>query len=1223
MIGNTTEDHLLQAIFDASVEGVMVVSDHGAILKANASCHAMFGYAQGELLQQKMEILVPQRYRERHQGHRKRYARRPGSRVMGGNLDLWGLRKDGTEFPVDVSLSPTAIGGRSVTIAYVRNATQRKEQLRQLRESNKVLAETNRKYGTLIGNLQGVVFRCKNDRQYPMEFISPGCALLTGHAPEAFTEGRVSFGELILAQDRDRVWKEIQRAIAQERPFVLNHGILDQSGGVKAVRTSGSPVRGHDGGIVALEGFIADVSAERKIEGELRSKNAENRALLDALPDMMFIQDHKGRFMDLYAPEPEKLFMPKEEMLGKDMKEVFPSPIYAKYGTVFKAVLKTGRLQQFEYVHGQGPGQLIFEARTVPLNRHALLTIVRDVTQKKKTEQHLKDSEAKNRAILQALPDLYFLVDAQGHCLDVGAPDASLLPVSAQAMIGKHLSEHLPGEVVQRIMDAYQGSKELQRTKFLEHQMPVKDANGYFESRIVALPQSGFLMLSRDISHRKQTEVNLFIKNLALASAGNGILISDAQREGQPVIYANEAFYRMTGYSENEVLGRNCRFLQNSDRDQEAIGKMAAAMAQGLPCQVQLRNYRKDGTLFWNELTITPVHNNLGELTHFIGVQNDVTQRVLEEEFKDHVRTVLQMIAEHRPLKSIGREIIRTVETNMDRGMASIQMLDTGTTSLRTLVASKLPEAFVRSLDGTVVGPGMGPCGRAAHTKEPVVVKDLEKDDNWREAAALALAHGLRSCWSYPIFSSNKRVLGILAIYHDKGCLPNKMQQSIISNIVQLTGVALEQDAIGKELKKNRALLEGYARELEQKVAERTNELRHTVKELVRTNLQLKDQVAATKAAKNKALESQTMFTAISKNFPKGIIIVFNTAMEIVYIDGGELLRMGYKKEQFEGRHIEDIEQFSPQRIARIKADVERTIQGEQLSFEIQFRKKTYTVNTSPLYAGNNTVKWTLFVYNDISKQKQAETNIRNALVQEQQLNELKSRFISMASHEFRTPLSAILSSATLIRRMHHPDKVQKREKYVGQIESNVRNLVVILNDFLSLGKLEEGETICRPQSFDLVALAGQVLRDLEASKKEGQKLRFSHPEAVPVKELDPKLTKHILVNLVSNAIKYAEEGTEIKVGIALGEGGVTLQVSDAGIGIPQGEQGHLFERFFRAKNAVNIQGTGLGLHIVKQYTELMGGRVRFESKENVGTTFWVDFDLAAEKDGAGVPPLS
>jgi PAS domain S-box-containing protein len=431
-----------------------------------------------------------------------------------------------------------------------------------------------------------------------------------------------------------------------------------------------------------------------------------------------------------------------------------------------------------------------------------------------------------------------------------------------------------------------------------------------------------------------------------------------------------------------------------------------------------------------------------------------------------------------------------------------------------------------------------------------------------------------------------------------------------IANLPHLRSMTIEQNLVRQELENNFEFLGEHANLLEREVAIRTEACQAILQKLIDANLTLEDQMLETKEAEKRSLASQAMFTAISKNFPKGVIIVINADFDIVYIDGGELYRLGYKKSQFEGLNIDDIDTFSKERIARIKEDVKRTLEGEHLSFETRFKNKNYAVNTSPLLNGNDQVKWTLFVFNDITKQKQAEVEIRKALVQEQELNKLKSRFISMASHEFRTPLSAILSSAILLQKQNESDEKEKRKKYIRQIKSNVRSLVVILNDFMSLGKLEEGKVAIKPILFDLVAFSNILLEEIRPTKKRGQTLQMkSNKETIGV-YLDQKLLQHILVNLFSNAIKYSDVDQDIQLILIKGKKTICIEIKDQGIGIPIQDQSNLFERFFRAENSLNMQGTGLGLHIVKQYTELLGGTVSFESEVGKGSVFRVAFPV-------------
>jgi len=232
------------------------------------------------------------------------------------------------------------------------------------------------------------------------------------------------------------------------------------------------------------------------------------------------------------------------------------------------------------------------------------------------------------------------------------------------------------------------------------------------------------------------------------------------------------------------------------------------------------------------------------------------------------------------------------------------------------------------------------------------------------------------------------------------------------------------------------------------------------------------------------------------------------------------------------------------------------------------------------------------------------EKALRKAYEREKELNHLKSRFVSMASHEFRTPLSAILSSAELIEAYNDGEQDQKREKHIVRIRSAVNNLTSILNDFLSLSKLEEGKVLSHPVEFMFNDFCNDLLDDILPILKPGQKVISPTDNLKTVLFLDHKLLKNILLNLFSNAIKYSEQGKSIYFEFSMDEKSLYFSIRDEGIGIPSEEQEHLFTRFFRAHNVENIQGTGLGLTIVKRYLELMDGSIHFESHPGVGTIF-------------------
>ncbi|MBS1761551.1 MAG: PAS domain S-box protein [Bacteroidetes bacterium] len=231
---------------------------------------------------------------------------------------------------------------------------------------------------------------------------------------------------------------------------------------------------------------------------------------------------------------------------------------------------------------------------------------------------------------------------------------------------------------------------------------------------------------------------------------------------------------------------------------------------------------------------------------------------------------------------------------------------------------------------------------------------------------------------------------------------------------------------------------------------------------------------------------------------------------------------------------------------------------------------------------------------------------LSDALSKEKELSDLKSRFVSMASHEFRTPLSTILSSVSLLAKYTEKEEQDKRDKHILRIKSSVNNLTGLLNEFLSIGKIEDGKIIANFSTFNIKELCEGICTEMQSLVMNGQKINYSHSGAEDV-VLDMSLLRNIIFNLLSNAIKFSNKNGKIEVSTIVDKK-VTLIIKDNGIGISKDDQKHLFERFFRAKNATNIQGTGLGLHIVEKYVELMKGKLQWSSELGEGTEFKITF---------------
>jgi PAS domain S-box-containing protein len=291
---------------------------------------------------------------------------------------------------------------------------------------------------------------------------------------------------------------------------------------------------------------------------------------------------------------------------------------------------------------------------------------------------------------------------------------------------------------------------------------------------------------------------------------------------------------------------------------------------------------------------------------------------------------------------------------------------------------------------------------------------------------------------------------------------------------------------------------------------------------------------------------------------------------------------------------------------------------NEIRELECRFIKKNkkpvdILLTMTPIFDNKKKVSGYVAAALNIGERKKWESNLMNALDKEKKLGELKSNFISIASHEFRTPLSTILSSAYLTEKYKLTSEQSNREKHLHRIVNATSNLSNILNDFLSVGKIDEGKISLNFSNFNLKETIEGITNDMTSLLKEGQHFEYNHMGTQLV-FLDDTLVKNILINLLSNAIKFSPEFSPISIISKSNDSFIKIAVTDKGIGISTKDQEHLMDRFYRASNAINISGTGLGLHIVSKYAERLNGKLAFESQINKGSTFTVLINKKTKK---------
>lgn len=377
------------------------------------------------------------------------------------------------------------------------------------------------------------------------------------------------------------------------------------------------------------------------------------------------------------------------------------------------------------------------------------------------------------------------------------------------------------------------------------------------------------------------------------------------------------------------------------------------------------------------------------------------------------------------------------------------------------------------------------------------------------------------------------------------------------------------------EQKQNEAKLKRLRTSLEQKVKERTQELK----------------------------ASEHLYKSIARNFPSGVISIFDPSYRYLFAEGQGLSQMGIETDELIGQgYLERIDEANR---PKVKQELDKVFRGESCSFEVAMDDQVFTINAVPLYSELSEVDRILVVERNITDQAEAAQKMELALFKERELTDMKSRFVSMASHEFRTPLTTINSSASLIRKYHEKNQCDKIEKHVDRIKNSVQNLTSILNDFLSFEKLEAGKVDIHSTTCSVPQLIHETFDEMGDITKPHQTLQYEGPKELII-QTDSQLLKNTILNILSNAIKYSEDYKEIIVCLKNKNNTIEISIQDFGMGIPEKDQKNLFTRFFRSENVANIEGTGLGLNIVQRYLDLLEGEISFQSKLGEGTIFFI-----------------
>jgi PAS domain S-box-containing protein len=595
-------------------------------LAVNDAAVEKYGYSRAEFLGMTIEDIRPP---EDVTALREMLA---GAGMKLEHRGAWRHRtKDGAVIDVEISAHGLQYAGRPACVIQARDVTEQRHAAAEIAQGH-----TLRRIAGQIARIGGWSLDLAARRVTWSDEI---CAIHEepiGHQP--MLEDGLSY---YLPEYRQPVTNMVRACATDGTPFDFEAELLTARGRRIWVRSIGEAVRDPQGRIVGVQGAFQDITDRKRIEDEQRALADRLTATFESITDGFHTLDRDWRITYINAEGERMVGRTRDVLVGTSIWEAFPETRGTVFETEYRRAVDEHVTVDFtEYFPPLGRW---FAIRAYP-SEHGLAVYFRDVTAAHEAEQALRLSEERFRLLSKATSDVVWEWDLASNALTWNEGITALLGYEREEIgttiesvqqlihpddlpaVNAAIEAALTSGAESWSAEYRVGRRDGGYTPVLDSGYIIRDAEG----RPVRL-----LSGMKDLTERRRAEESLLLRNRAIQAASQGILVTDPHQPDNPIVFANLGFERLTGYAPDEMLGRNCRFLQGPDSDPDTIGEIRAAVAAARSCSVEILNYRKDGTTFWNELSISPVLDTAGQLTHFVGVQTDVTERRrLEDQYR-------------------------------------------------------------------------------------------------------------------------------------------------------------------------------------------------------------------------------------------------------------------------------------------------------------------------------------------------------------------------------------------------------------------------------------------------------------------------------------------------------------------------------------------------------------------------------------------------------------
>jgi len=912
----------------------------------------------------------------------------------------------------------------------------------------------------------------------------------------------------------------------------------------------------------------------RQSSESLKLERDKLEGIVKNIDTVLIVTDEAGNVLLANEVAADTFGLDKEGLVGRSIDELsLPAPIQAVWNKVRDDESSGSMMREVEFVKPvdnsrvTGLVQVRFMNEADEASFRKKILLIHDVTELVQTRSKYVESERRHIQVANSLPGVIYQFvqhgDGRRGFPYMSDPVKAIFGVEAKAAMADaqiifdcvHADDR--PELDRTITESFQNLTgwKMDFRILPKDGTPLKWIAGNSTPQRVdanTVLWNGVLL---DITNRKRAEEHMRIQHSAIEASPVGIVITDNSQPNKPIIYSNPAFSRLSGYSAEEMLSQNCRILQGKDRDQPPIAEMRQAIAEERGCKVTLRNYRKDGTLFWNQVTLSPVRDQTGTAGHFVGIQQDVSEAKQRERFEEKRRGVLERMAEGQSLSRVLESAVDLIESEISGAIGAIHLLDESGKHLEHGISPRLPDFYNQAIAGLEIGPTVGSCGAAAYLGERVIAEDLQTHPNWAAFRELTQKAGLGACWSSPLLAIDGSVVGSFAVYFLKPQKPDERSLHFIDTAVSLCSIAIE-----------------HARSTEK----------------------LELSMSALQATKD------------------GIFIFDPETLRFTYVNEGAVHQTRYSREELFQMTPLDIkprinEQEFREMIAPLLSGKEETVfietvhrrkDAEELAVEIVLQYITLLNGHTQFVA----------VVRDVSERKQFEDRLN-----EGQKMEAIGKLAGGVAHDFNNQLFVIGGHCHSLLKNLEPGPFHKA---AVEIDKAVKRSSDLTKQLLAFSRKQPIEQKVLDLNA-IIASAGDMIKRLLAQNVIEYHFKAA-PGLWPVKA-DQSQIEQIIANLAVNARDAMPEGGTLTIETqnceaasphftnssgakAVATRNVLITVADNGKGMPAEVKKHIFEPFFTTKE--KGKGTGLGLAMIYGIVNQMGGNIVVETALGEGTAF-------------------